>query len=228
MITISWVEESTGQLPEGGDAFNFEFGTLNLDIAEADNYEVASLVTEHSVEGREQINDHHVPQLDRASVDVVVSESPSARTIGEGTTISDIELGTGKSASVITVPDGTTRTADIFDELRRLTKDGVEVDVEGLRRPIEGWLIESVSSPRSVETAGALICTLAFVEVSIASVSEVDAPSPRVERGRQGRDRGRQRPSEAGASNVSPDPTFRDTGEQSLREDWYNTQTGEV
>lgn len=228
MIEIRWVEEETRQLPEGGDAaMDFDFGLLALDIVEGDSYEVTSLVTEHSVESREQITDHQVPQLDRVSVDVVVGESPASRTIGEGTTMSEVRLSTGTTVSVITAPEGTTRIADIFDSLRRLCREGIAVDVDGLRRPIEGWMIEAISSSRDVQTAGALTCTISLVEVSVAATSEVDAPSPRVERARPAAARGQGGTTAAGDSAVAPEPQYRETATESIREDFYNTETGE-
>ena len=222
MIEVNWMEQSTRQLPEGGDATDHEFGQLFLDLVETDSYDVLSLVTEHSVEGREQITDHQVPQLDRVSLDVVVSDSPSGQAVCEGVAMSEHQLSTGASVSLITSPEGTTRAADAFEELRRLCREGVEVDVDGLRRPIEGWLIEAVSSPRDINTAGALTCTISLVEMSVAATSEVDAPSSRVERAR---------PAVAAATHP-PSTHYEPAGAttqsvQETRSDFFDTETGE-
>jgi hypothetical protein len=217
MIELRWLEQEARELPEGGDAFDFDFGQLQLDIAESDSYEVTSLITAHSVENHEQITDHQVPQLDKASVEILLSESPSDRTIGEGTSYAEIRLASGTTASVITVPEGVTRGVDAFDTLRRLCREGINVDVEGLRRPLEGWLLEAVSSPRDVPRAGVLSCTISFIEVSVATATTVDAPSPRVERGRRGQSRGRVAP-----VPTQPTPAVEDT----FMTGWTDPATG--
>lgn len=227
MIGIYWRERRTRELPEGGDATTYELGELLLDIAENDDYQVASLITEDAVEAREQITDHQVPQLDRASVTVVVSNSPLDADPDNGFDFEDVSLPSGRSARVLTSAGDTIRGDDAFTTLRRLCREGIDVDVEGLRRPLEGWLIGNLSSPRSVGDAGTLVCTISFQEVSVAAASETDAPSPRVERGRSRRDRGRQQPQVAGDSTVDAGPQSRDTAMEALRSDLYDTETGE-
>ena len=230
MIRLYWTEAQTSREPDGGDAVDLEFGLLVLDILEAESYEISSMITEHSVESREQITDHQVPQIDRVSVDVVVSERVSSLDLGvDGASRSTVDLGGGRSATAITAPDGTTRTADAFDTLRRLCREGLEVDVQGLRRDLEGWLISSVSDRRDTQTAGALTCTITLQEVSTASASEIDAPAPRVERARRNSNRGRQRGRETSDAEVSGDPEDRASDVERIREDFgWDPETGEV
>lgn len=230
MIRLLWTEAASRREPAGGDALDFEFGTLLLDIAEADSYEISSLVTEHSVEGREQITDHQVPQIDRASVDVVVSERTASLALGvDGATVAAVELDGGGSATAITVPEGTTRTADALETLRRLCREGIPVDVEGLRRPVEGWVISSVSTSRDTTNTGALVCTMALQEVQVATAADVDAPSPRVERGRRNRDRGQQQGRATRDTAVPADPVYRDTATHSVQNDYgWDPETGEL
>jgi len=86
-----------------------------------------------------------------------------------------------------------------------------------------------VTSPRSVDTAGLLVCTVALQEIQTATAAEVDEPSPRVERARPRRNNGNQRGRATRNTAVSNDPSNRDTSTQSLRDDFgWDPDTGEV
>lgn len=209
MITIWWSESDTRALPEGGDATSMTVSRLDLDIVESDSYTVESIVTAHAVESGVQITDHVMSQQDRAVFTVVVSSRQSSTSFVENTRFGTVDIGGGNEALGLIVPEGTNRVGDVHDILRRLCRDGIEIDVDGLRRPIEGWLIESCSSPRSVDTAGTLVCEMAIVEVRYAETEEVDAPSPRVERGRRRRDQGRQPTEETSNETMSNEPAQR-------------------
>jgi hypothetical protein len=211
-VTIRWSSETNLRLPDGGDQAVAINESLVLDILTSENYEVTTQVTALVVEEGVPITDHVRPMQDRETLEVMVSESPTLITLVDGTTVEDIELPGGGVASVITVPEDTTRTADAFETLRTLSRDGVRVDVEGLRRPVEGWLIETISAPRESETAGVLVCSMTLVELRVAEFEEVDAPSPRVERRRNRRDNGRrtlQERNNASTDAVSADPENR-------------------
>ena len=190
--TLYWSERDSRALPEGGDSETLVVGELELDLVEQDTYDVAATVTAHAVEQGVAVSDHVIPQQDRATVTVLVSGRQSTTRLIEGARHGTFERSNEDEGTGVIVPEGSDRRGDVHDTLRRLCRGGVEVDVDGLRRPIEGWLLESVSSPRTVETTGLLVCDLTLVEVRYAEVEEVEAPSPRVERGRQRRDRGRQ------------------------------------
>ncbi len=45
MITVSWVEQRSRALPEGGDSADMTFDMLELDIIEQDTYDVSSKPT---------------------------------------------------------------------------------------------------------------------------------------------------------------------------------------
>jgi len=165
---------------------------LDLDIVEQDNYEVSASATAHAVETGVPITDHVIPAQDRITATVCVSGRQSSTLFVEGASAGSMDLSDGVKATGIVVPEGTDRIGDVHATLRRLCRDAIDVDIDGLRRPIEGWIIERVSSPRTIETSGLLVVDLALVEIRYAEIEEVDAPSPRVERGRRQRDRGRQ------------------------------------
>lgn len=210
MMTITWASSDTVQLPEGGDSSTMEFGRLDLDIVEQDSYDVAASITSHAVESGISITDHMRPEQDRATVTALVSGRQSTLTLGiDGVMAGSIDLGDGATATGIVVPEGLDRIGDVHTTLRQLCRDGTEVDVEGLRRPIQGWLIERVSSPRTVEDSGLLVAEITFVEVRYADTEEVDAPSPRVERGRARRDTGREQVTPVADEDVEADPADR-------------------
>jgi hypothetical protein len=178
-------------MPEGGDALVTEFGELNLDICTSDTYDVSSLLPVHVVEGSAPISDSQRPGNDTVTFEAYVSERVSDIRTVEGSRLESIELSNGSRASAISVPEGTNRRQEAFDTLRDLCRSGQPIDVTGLRRTIEGWQIESVSSPRTVDDAGALVCQISMKERRVAVLEEVDAPAPRVERGRRNANAGR-------------------------------------
>jgi hypothetical protein len=184
MITISWVQETTRTQPEGGDAFELDFSLINLDILETENYESTSTITMHAVEEGVPTSDHSVLNADKVSFTVVVSDRQSNTRLALGVLHGSTVLQGGLEASGIIVPDDLDRRGDVFDELLRLKNERIRVSVDGLQRSIEEWLIESISTPRSVDTGGTLVCELVLSEIRTAVLEEIDAPSPRVERGR--------------------------------------------
>ena len=190
--TISWSRETTRREPAGGDVVITESGSLICDIVTSETYDVSAAVTSHVVEVGTPVTDHIRANADRCTMEVYISESPLVLSHVPGAAMRDVELGSGGNASVVGVPAGTTRAADALRTLQMLCTRGFQVDVEGARIPIVGWVIESVSAPRDPETAGAFVALVTMVEFRTAEFEEIDAPSPRVERGRNRRDRGRR------------------------------------
>lgn len=229
-LEIYWQRQQSRQLPEGGDAVDLELGLLVLDMVDRDQYDVGSDITDHSVGSVSQITDHQIPKNDRVMVTCWVSDSPTSATGADDAEQTSIDLPSGRSASVITMPEGTRRTDDAFDTLRRLTREGIPVDVYGLRRPVEGWMISDVSTSRSAGDSGALIVSISLRAFSVASTEETEAPSPRVERGRPRRDRGRQRAASTGDDETTIDPDAAggwDSGSQSIQGAVIDYDTGE-
>lgn len=208
MITITWNRERTITTPEGGDEIFEDRGELSFDILETGTYDVSAAVTSLVVEAGAPITDHIRPNQDRETLQVVISDSPLL--ISSTASYSDVSLPSGGVASVLSYSGSETRTAGAFEKLRALCRDGVLVDVEGGRRIIEGWAIESISAPWEVDSAGALVCTVSLVEIQTAEFEEVDVPSPRVERGRRSSEQGRKRAADTeNDSSTSADPEAR-------------------
>jgi len=191
MLAISWETEATVQLPGGGDAIRTTSEVLELDILITDTYDVAAKISAHAVEQGVDITDHTEPERDRVQAECAISARPMDVNMVEGSTMSATLAGGGLAVAV-TPPEGTTRKADAFEELRGLVRNATLVDVEGLARPLENYQIEGVSAPRAIDDAGLLVVDITFVEHRTAEVEEVDVPSPRVERGRGRSNRGRQ------------------------------------
>jgi len=222
MITITWSEISNTTAYTGGDILSSLPGVLELDILEQETFEISSVVTEHAVEDQAAITDHQVPNLDRVRFDCVVSDSPMSVEQGLLGTAWQGYVG---GATVLVGPN-TLKSEIVFDTLQRLCHEGIEVDIIGLQQEIKGWIIVSVTPDRRVEMAGAPTYAIVAQEVAVAKLTEVEAPSPRVERVRPSTNTGQQATQAAGNSTVSSNPVNRDTGTQSLQEDWYNTETG--
>ena len=131
----------------------------------------------------------------------------------DGALASTLELPSGARAAVITQSPGTDRRQDAFETLRDLCRNGTPISAQGLRREIEGWQIEAVSSPRSVDDAGSLVCEVTIQERRVAVLEEVDAPAPRVERGRRPANAGRAESGEGtdGAADGAPADRDQDT-----------------
>ena len=216
-LTIYWSETTEWRNPYGGDTEELTVGQLDLDIVESDSFDMASNITAHAMEAGVPVTDHIRPEQDRASCTVNVSGRQHTTTFVEGATHGTVELEDGTEIAGIVVPEDTDRIGDCLTSLRRLCRDGIEVDVDGLQRPIEGWAIERVSAPRTMETAGLLVCDIAFVELRFAELEEADAPSPRVERGRRRRDQGRAGTEEGEDEDVSNSPANRAESTERLR-----------
>ncbi|MBU0975159.1 hypothetical protein KKD03_05670 [Patescibacteria group bacterium] len=216
-LTIYWSETSEWRNPYGGDTEELTIGQLDLDIVETDSYDMTSSVTAHAMESGIPVTDHIRPEQDRASCTVNISGRQHTTTFVEGVTHGTVELEGGGEVVGIVVPEDTDRLGSCLAALKRLQRGGFEVDVDGLQMPIEGWAIERVSAPRTMETAGLLVCDIAFVELRFAEVEEVDAPSPRVERGRPQQDQGRAGSRNGGNEEVSNSPAERAESESVLR-----------
>jgi len=206
VITIYWMRDATRRDPLGGDVMVATVGRLDLDILREEEVEYNAAVSTHHVDEGSPISDHARRNPRTLVLDVAHSESPNNLGV-EGAEISDVELSTGRGAAVVQIPEAS-RVVDALEALDDLV--GEEVDVEGLRRDVESWVITSVKAPRDVATAGALFATIALQEVVRAQTREVEAPSPRVERARRPRDRGQQNPRDTDTTETaSSDPDNR-------------------
>ena len=217
-LTLTWERETTRARPEGGDDLIIESGSLVCDIVTSETWDVGADVTSQVVEEGTPITDHIRPQQSRATFEVWVSESPVLTSLVEGAEHRDLELPSGGSASVLQVPDGTTRGADALRTLEMLCTRGFLVDIDGARIPIVGWALQSVSMPRDPDASGAFSALITAVEVRTAEFETVSAPSPRVERGRSRSSEGRESPEDGSDDDASNDPANREQSVSVLHE----------
>ncbi len=191
-LEIMWVTESTRQDPEGGDQIDMSFDMLTLDIIEDDSLEGSATVTSHPVGAAAQVSDHVIPEQKKAECTAAVGGRQHTAEYVDGASHGTTELGSGREADGIVIPDGSDRLTDVHETLLRLMDDATELDVVGLQLELRGWYLARVSAQRRLNTSGALVVQLRFVDVVRAETEQVDAPSPRVERGRPRSDEGRQ------------------------------------
>lgn len=216
MIRIQWeTTEDTRDPEEGGDVLEVTVGELEIDATVSEISDVTATATEHPVEEGVNITDHVRPDLLRVQLECIVSNTPTRARV-EGAAIRDTDLeipgrtifaggavGSRRSrtegreastiaARVLTFEQAFDRPVEVVDQLRELMHAGTPVDILDLRLgDLEQWLLVGMSP--EVATTDAVRFTLSARELRTAVTEEVEAPSPRVERGRRGRGRGRQR-----------------------------------
>lgn len=187
-VTILWLTtESTRQML-GGDTVDARFESMILDGTVSETYDVEALATEHPVEDDVEITDHVKPQLQRISLDIVVSAHPGPSSPAQA----DLSGWTGTARD-----NPSYRPQFVRETLRRLIREGVEVDIETGAGAWESMLLVAMSEARSSESGDGLRARVDAREFRRVSTQEVEAPSPRVERGRRSADRGDQDGTEA-------------------------------
>jgi len=122
-------------------------------------------------------------------MDVVVSAHPGPSSAAQA----DLTGWTGTARD-----NPASRPAVVRRILERLRDMGIEVDVETGVVAWESMLLLSISESRSADKGDGFRAMLSFREFRRVATEEVEAPSPRVERGRRSRDRGRQPTREPG------------------------------
>jgi hypothetical protein len=202
MITITWTEQTTRQLPEGGDRLEQTPGELLLDSLDSETYESSAIATKHAVEDGSTINDHVILEPDIDQFDVVVSGRHSTTLFGAER--SSVIIGDREISGVIP-PEDSDRPKEVLDGLIRLKKNKQLVSIDGLQIPVEDWIITKVSAPRSIESAGILVASVSIQEYTTVAFEEVDAPSPRVERGRRHRNNGNANQTDKSGDTTSSD-----------------------
>lgn len=188
MILISWLATESTREMAGGDAIDFDYQSILLDGTVSEGYDTEATATEHPVEDDADITDHVRPSLRRLTLEVVVT--PHA-----GASLAHIvEPGTEAATS---------RPRTVRETLSDLIANGTEVSIESGVLSWESMLLLSMSETRTSDGGDGFRASLSAREIRRVSTQEVEAPSPRVERGRRRTDRGRQ----AGAKAEGEAPT---------------------
>jgi len=114
-------------------------------------------------------------------------------------------------ARTIGAVDPEDRATVVLAQLQDIIDTGTEVDIIGLPYgDLEGYQILSVSPMQDMSTGAQLVATIEARQRLVATVSEVDAPAPRVERRRRSRDTGTQ---------PATDPSTAESGEADASRD---------
>jgi len=198
MILISWIAQETTTLAAGGDELEVEYQSIVLDGATSESYATEATATEHPVEEDADITDHLRPHLRRQAFDIVVSAhpGPSSPAWQDGWTIDGEE---------------DSRPVRIRRILERLILWGIEVSIETGVQSFDSMLLLGFEEERTAESGDGLKGRLLTREFRRVSTEEVEAPAPRVERGRRRSDRGRQR----GAESDSDESVSSGAGDRS-------------
>ena len=178
MITISWWAVDTLTAPGGGDTLGHVLEVLTLDGTASETYTVEALATEHPVERAADIADHVKPQLRTIQCEVLATAHPGLG--GEPGLDSGLDV------------DPASRPARVRQTLARIIDHAIEVSLETNVGAWESMLLLKAEEQRRAEQGDGYRAVLTFREIRRVSTLEVDAPAPRVERGRRTRDRGRQ------------------------------------
>lgn len=187
--------ELTWTLENGGEA------SIAFDATVRDSHIASATITEHPVEDGVAISDHIRPDLDRVTLQVVVSNTPisSPTDHADGVTgrQTSVELtgvdGETAARALVLAFDGTlTRVRSVYEELLRLMSSGTLVNVITSLREYEGMAIANVSPVREAASGNALVAGVEFKQVRIVESEIVAAPEPREPRGSTERERGRE------------------------------------
>jgi len=186
--------------------------SILFDATVRDSHESSATITEHPVEEGADIADHIRPDLDRVSLQVVVSNTPvvSPSDHSDGLTGSQrpVDLlgpnGEVLAAANVLVFDGPlTRVRSVYEELLDLMRSGTTVNAITSLREYESMGLTRVSPIREAKTGDALIATVDLKQVRVVSSEIVAAPEPREPRGNESSERGRENTEDEGGEGQS-------------------------
>lgn len=169
--------------------------TLTFDATVRDAHVSAALVTEHPVERASNISDHVRSELDRVSLEVVVSDTPIVAPTdhNDGVTGSTQGVVAGDAkAQVLVFTGGMNRARSVYEELLELMGAGTRVNLFTSLREYEGMVLKLVSPVRQADSGSSLVATIELVQFNVVDSQIVAAPEPRQPRARPGANSGQQ------------------------------------
>ena len=190
--TLSWIASESETLASGGDVVDMAFETLIFDGTASEQYGSEAIATEHPIEDGAAVTDHVRPGLRNVTLDVLVSAHPTGESFVD--------------------PSEEARST-----LSRLCAEGIEVSVDTAVGSWDSMLLVRIDEQRSGDRGDGYRATLTLREIRRVATSEVEAPAPRVERGRRTTDRGDQTGPSVPATPTPPAAPFRPSALRELR-----------
>jgi hypothetical protein len=198
--SLQWADVETRPAESGGDETTMTFSTLVFDAVTTQTRDQTADLPEHPVEARAAATDHVVPHPGRVSFEAHISSAVFDETILGSRRAQDL----GETeARVVGADSPADRATDALAVLRDLVRYGTEVDILGLPfGDLEAYQLLSVSASQDQGTGSKLVPVIEARERITASVSEVEAPAPSVERTRPRREQGDQPANEDGSTDT--------------------------
>lgn len=204
--SIQWATVDRRPAETGGDETTYSFESLVFDAVTTHGRELTADLPERPVEDACAVTDHVIPQPRRVSFEVHVSSAIYDEEIAGSRQSYDAG---SVSTRVLREDSPEDRAALALGTLQDLIDRGTDVDILGLPYgDLESYQLVSVAASQNQDTGAKLVAMIEARQRITASVSEVDAPAPSVERTRPRRDRGDQQTPEVGTEQ----------GEESRRE----------
>lgn len=224
---------------------NGEFSTVVFDATIRELHSASSIVTEHAVEEGVNRADHVRPELERLSVEAQVSNTPirSLGVDGAVGSVSQLplegmrgrrilktvsandsggvvpaqlgELAIKAGANVLQFPSTFDRVTAVYNQLKRLKDEAIEVTVVTSLRQYDRMMVVNLSAPREAASRHSVTFQIDLQEIKVAVSELVDAPEPLEVRARREVNRGAQTASD----EVQGDNQLR-SGAAALVEDY--------
>ncbi len=190
MTSITWILAS-GQLQ-----------SIDLDATVRQAHESSATATEHTVERGANVSDHVRANLDRITLEVVVSNQPitvpKTQMDGIGRAAGGLEIVDGftgitlAQANVLVFDSDFDRVRTIYDLLLDLKSSGEIVSIITTLREYEDMVLLRVSPVREAATGDALVATVEARQINVVDSEVVQAPEPVQTRDAAPTNRGRQ------------------------------------
>lgn len=195
MIQLAWSTEALTETVSGDQVFEGQEHLLEFDAVPQLTAAFSAVVTEHPVERGAPLSDHKIPNLERLTLQGVVTNAPITSPPPSGFGPLQGPQGqrdkTGVGATALVFTESFDRISDVLSSLRRLVQEPIIVTVTTPDRVYESMTVVSVSVPQDTpdDSRTVLVDLMQYNEVD---VSLVDAPEPREPRGQRAQDSGSQ------------------------------------
>lgn len=132
----------------------------------SEQHSVTTRFTEHAIEDGSVVTDHVRPELDRLSISVLVTDTPT------GAFADDVNGATIDAASGATnlFTEEVARVESIYEQLRTLSRSGIVLDVATSLRNYGSMVITEMATPRNSENSHSISLDVNLREVEFATL----------------------------------------------------------